>query len=469
MSTAPVDLPSFELAKLRAERVRIICMMVLFAAFSLLGLFRLIVPVEKGPRSTAIAAIAFSVLYLVFEAAMLRAVNRAVACGRIPPRWLGVLHAMLECLYPVAMILALMFLYPSMRFTLLVSPGYAFMLLLIGIAALRVDTLATALIGLFTTAGYGTLVACAFFAFPPGVQNPHPSAMYVNLALMLALAGLVAVFMTRQVRQYVLAAVREMEIHRQRDRLVRDLQIASEIQNGLLPRTIPRLKDYDLAASCRPAEQTGGDYYDWQEIGPRRVVISLADVTGHGVGPALVTAACRAYVRATMTHEHAPAVVLRCVNRLLHDDIPPGRFVTFALLDVDADAHEMLLLSAGHGPTLHVRAGDGQLTELGSQCLPLGVVDDQVMDEPVRIRPAPGDFVVLLSDGFLEQHNAAGEPFGMERFRQVLCEHRQDPAQAILEAMEDSVRAFAGDVAQEDDRTTVIIKRIYDRIKSTKE
>ena len=113
--------------------------------------------------------------------------------------------------------------------------------------------------------------------------------MYFNLAIMLLLATVAAVFVAGQVRTYVAAAVREMQTRREHDRLERDLEIAGEIQQGLLPPAMPQLEHYQFAAVCRSAEQTGGDYFDWQEISRQRVVFSVGDVTGHGVGPALVT------------------------------------------------------------------------------------------------------------------------------------------------------------------------------------
>jgi hypothetical protein len=193
---------------------------------------------------------------------------------------------------------------------LLVSVGYAFMMLLIGVSVLRVDRLATLLTGSVCFVGYTGLVVWVLVSAASVEPSPHPSAMYFNLALMLALATGAAVFVAAQVRTYVAAAVREMQTRREHDRLKRDLEIAGEIQHGLLPPTMPQMEQYEFAAVCRPADQAGGDYFDWQEISRQRVVFSVGDVTGHGVGPALVTAACRAYVRATLNEQISAVSVL---------------------------------------------------------------------------------------------------------------------------------------------------------------
>ena len=276
---------------------------------------------------------------------------------------------------------------------------------------------------------------------------------------MLGIATAASAFVARQVRSYVLAAVREMEIRKQRDRLKHDLDVAKRIQESLLPGSMPDFAGYQFAAVSRPADETGGDYYDWQEIGPQRAVFSLGDVTGHGIGPALVTAACRAYVRAILGKESPPAAVLRLVNTLLIADLPDGRFVTLALVDLNAETHQVRLLSAGHGPTLFVRGSDGEVREIDSQGLPLGLYEDGMLEEAVQFSLDPGDLIVLCSDGFFEPANSAGEEFGIDRLADVLRTNRHESATRLVELMENEVRQFVGDMPQPDDMTALIIKR----------
>lgn len=336
------------------------------------------------------------------------------------------------------------------------------MMLLIGVSVLRVDRLATLLTGLVCFLGYTGLAAWVLASPTTTGPNPHPSAMYFNLALMLTLATGAAVFVAAQVRIYVAAAVREMQTRREHDRLKRDLEIAGEIQQGLLPPTMPRLEHYQFAAVCRQADQAGGDYFDWQEISSKRVAFSLGDVTGHGVGPALVTAACRAYVRATIGEQFSAVSLLGRVNELLHNDIPEGKFVTLVLFDLDAESHRFSLLSAGRGPTLVVRARQGNVENFDAQGLPLGLFGDQAMDEPIQGCLEPGDLIVAVSDGFFEWSNASDEAFGLNRLQEAICAHRGQSAAEILSAMERSVRHFVGDLHQQDDVTGLVIRRVPD-------
>ena len=223
--------------------------------------------------------------------------------------------------------------------------------------------------------------------------------------------------------------------------------------------TMPQLANYEFAAICRQADQAGGDYFDWQEISESRVVLSLADVTGHGVGPALVTAACRAYVRASIANEFSTTSLLSRVNNLLCEDIPDGKFVTLVLVDLNARSHTYQLTSAGHGPTLIVRAAEEKVEQLDSQGLPLGLFGDQDMDQPIVVTLEPGDAIVAVSDGFFEWSNASGEAFGIERLEAVARAHRHMAANDMLVAMEKTVREFVGELHQQDDVTGLVIRR----------
>ncbi|MHB1032851.1 MAG: PP2C family protein-serine/threonine phosphatase [Pirellulaceae bacterium] len=459
VSTTQAELAEFRQAILRSEKVRTLCMIVVVCTFALLGLFRIVAPMEGRPAIGA-CILAYSLAFLVFEILMLRQLDRAIKDGQQLARWLFRPQLVFECLFPLGFMYALMLLFPEHRYTVLLSPGYAFMMLLISVSVLRVDRVATLVTGLVCFLGYTGLVAWALASSAGTKPNPHPSAMYFNLSLMLALATGAAVFVAAQVRVYVAAAVREMQTRREHDRLKRDLEIAGEIQKGLLPPTMPQLEHYAFAAMCRPADQAGGDYFDWQEISRQRVVFSVGDVTGHGIGPALVTAACRAYVRAIIGLQSSAVSQLTRINELLYKDIPDGKFVTLVLIDLDAENHQFRLLSAGHGPTMVVRRDGGHIESIDSQGLPLGLFEDQMLEEPVQGCLEPGDLIVAVSDGFFEWADQADEEFGIERLQDVICAHRHESAQEILAAMEQAVRAFVGDLPQQDDVTALIIQRV---------
>ncbi len=244
-----------------------------------------------------------------------------------------------------------------------------------------------------------------------------------------------------------------------RKRIERDLDIAREIQQGLLPTSKPNLPGYEIAGWSKPAAQTGGDYYDWQVLPDGLLFVSLADVSGHGVGPALVTAVCRAYARANFAIMHDLSVLLNRLNDLLVADLPNGRFVTFAGVVVNTATHLVRMSSAGHGPLIRVSALKRELIECETDGMPLGVQPDGDYPVGAEFQMAPGDSVLLLTDGLSEWANASGELFGLARLRRAILDRAGESPDAMIRGLYEHVRAFAGDAPQEDDITVVVLKR----------
>jgi sigma-B regulation protein RsbU (phosphoserine phosphatase) len=244
-----------------------------------------------------------------------------------------------------------------------------------------------------------------------------------------------------------------------RKRIERDLDIAREIQQGLLPTSRPDLPGYQIAGWSKPADKTGGDYYDWHVLPNGRLFVSLADVSGHGVGPALVTAVCRAYARASFAMMHDIDVLMNRLNDLLVADLPRGRFVTFAGMVVDTATHRVRLISAGHGPIFHCRAARGELVEIEADGMPLGVLPDAQYTAGTDLELAPGDSLLLLTDGLFEWANASGELYGLKRLRASILGRAHATPDELIRGLHDDVRAFVGDTRQEDDITMVVLRR----------
>ncbi len=450
-----LDVEAFEVALLRSETLRIRCMLGAFALVLTIGIFRTVVPLSESPLAGPLI-MGITLIYVVAELVLLQRLASNTANSGLIRGTAWRTQAVAECLFPTIGLALIITLTPVDPFVLLGSVGYGFIIVIIALSVLRMDPKGAALTGSAGTVGYALLVIYVFTATEAHTDYPF---VYLNLTLMLAIATAAITLVTARVRGYVLIAVSEGETRRQRDQLQRDLDLASEIQRSLLPETMPVLAGYTIAAMSRPADQAGGDYYDWQAIDGNRVVLSLADVTGHGIGPALVTAACRAYLRACVGGSVAVATVIERVNKLLFDDMQAGRFVTVALLELDPDNHSAVYLSAGHAPTLHVHGKTDAIGTIDAQGVPLGLMEDSIIDEAITLELAPGDVLVLFTDGFYEWANADGEQFGLKRLQQVVSEQRQQSAQIILERVDDAVRAFVGNSRQADDMTAIIVKR----------
>lgn len=244
------------------------------------------------------------------------------------------------------------------------------------------------------------------------------------------------------------------------DKIERDLDVAREIQRGLLPKEAPNTPGFEVVGWSKPADQTGGDYFDWMDLPGGRTLITLADVSGHGIGPALIVAVCRAYMRATAGgSDVALGQALSRVNDLLEMEIPSGRFVTAVVGVLSPDENEMSLLSAGHGPLLFFRAKTRTIESWIADDLPLGIMPNLSFEAARHVRFEPGDALVLATDGFFEWANAAGEQYGTRRLEAFVAAHAHEPPEELIAKLHAAVIAHAAGCAQPDDLTMVVIKR----------
>jgi serine phosphatase RsbU (regulator of sigma subunit) len=246
----------------------------------------------------------------------------------------------------------------------------------------------------------------------------------------------------------------------ERQKIEYDLDIARGIQQGLLPTTRPDVADYDIAGWSQAASKTGGDYYDWQTLPDGRVLVSLADVSGHGVGPALVAAVCRAYARASVSgDEQDLSHILDRINALLAEDMPDGRFVTFVGVLLDPVRHTAQMVSAGHGPLFRCLTSRGEIVETDADGIPFGLMPDSEYGPVNEFEMAPGDSVLLVTDGLFEWPNAAGEAYGLERLRAAILKNATLTSEQMIRHLYEGANEFVGRVPQEDDVTIVVVRR----------
>ena len=245
-----------------------------------------------------------------------------------------------------------------------------------------------------------------------------------------------------------------------KQQMERSLAIARDIQQGLFPKSAPQLAGWDLAGWNRPAEETGGDTYDFFELGQDRLGMLLADATGHGIGPALVIAQTRAMVRALAQHEANIQPLMATVNNLLVADLSNERFVTCFFGVLHGGIGTLKYLSAGQGPMLVYRAASDTFQTSSATGVPLGILPDVEFDHLVTLDLQRGDFFALTTDGFFEATNVQGEEFGIPRVLDHLRAHRHEPAQQMLCNLTAAVDKFCGSKAQGDDLTAIIAKRV---------
>ena len=456
MSEERVESTAFHRAALRSESHRII---------GLLGILAVLM-IEVIARNLAIGQ--FRLLYwqtlalalaIACEVFTLARVKRALRTELDVPHAIWLMNVFIDSALPTLGLLLLVESRYMDPYQALFAPVVLLYFLFIILSTLRLKPSLSVLTGLLSALGYLGVTAYVTRLHPRPDAGPSASPLFslVYAGSILA-GGILAAVVAGQIRNYVIAALRQAELQRELERVNHDLDIARSIQQGLLPSRSPSLGGFDVAGWNQPADQTGGDYFDWQTLPDGRLAVSLGDATGHGIGPALVTASCRAYARASFLSGD-PGHLLENLNQLLAADLPENRFVTFVVAFLDPAGSRAEILSAGHGPILWYRHVTGKIDNLEAQGIPLGMISGVKYGQATEVSLETGDMLVLITDGFYEWENPEGEEFGLERLETVIRESCDCPAQEVISRLRSAVVAFCRGTEQKDDLTAVILRR----------
>ncbi|MBK8988423.1 MAG: SpoIIE family protein phosphatase [Chloroflexi bacterium] len=256
--------------------------------------------------------------------------------------------------------------------------------------------------------------------------------------------------------------LRDEEFHRQR--IDEELAVARQIQLSLLPLGCPEIVGWEFTAVYEPARQVGGDFYDFFRLPGSQDAwgVVIADVADKGVPAALYMALSRTTIRNTALEGHPPAHALMLTNRYLQDDSRSDMFVSAFYGVLDGRDGRFLYANAGHNHPFIWRATTGQVEILDSDGIVLGVVAEIEMQEQ-QVGIGPGDVLVLYTDGLTEAVDGAYEAYGEGRLytavADILAANPQTSAEDLAAVLLHAVQSHAGDMAQFDDFTLVIIKR----------
>mgnify|MGYP001060056495 FL=1 len=237
-------------------------------------------------------------------------------------------------------------------------------------------------------------------------------------------------------------------------------RLAGKIQQGLFPRHAPRINGYDIAGSVFPANNTSGDCFDYVPMLGNTTGIVVGDVCGHGMGPALIMASARAYLRSIARFVPEPQKALQELHSQIQADLVQVGFITMFLARLDPLNHEIRYANAGNWPA-YVFDSDGHVThELRTDGYPIGVSPQLTLRPNEAIALAPGSMVVFLTDGIPEARNATDRQFGIDRLLAFIQNNREAPAGEIVHLVREEVQRHTGTAEQADDQTIVICKRL---------
>ncbi len=324
----------------------------------------------------------------------------------------------------------------------------------ISLIYLYILPLAVGAIFLRKKVSYGLIVVCVLFHdyYSPRVINPG-LRIFHNLSAMLCFAFVVYVIQRYMEQREALAKT----VQQQRDDLLKDVELAAQVQRLFLPLGRPAIAGLEIAGMMHPARGVGGDYYDYIPIDAHTIQVVIADVAGKGVPAALLMSATAAALRLEANHDRNMLKQVERLNTGILSVSDEERYVTLLIAEIDTRKRVIQYVNCGHNPALLFRAKTGALRRMDSSCPPIGLSPDEIC-ELASADLTGGDVLVFYTDGVTEAENRLGEEFGLERLSTVVRDGSSLSAEGLTVNIFNSAADFCGDVGFHDDVTIVVVK-----------
>ncbi len=453
------DSRAFRLAQLQSDRIRILAVIASLCVLVVATMLRRLIFAGESEKPLLTLFPVFFIVMIGYELLMLYQVRRAQRLEADLSTPTVILTVFVETLFPTTGIILLIVTGLVTPYMALVAPIALTYFLFVILSTLRLSPMLARLTAVFCAGEYALVAIGVYLRFPaPNVnQAMRPIEFCLGNIVVLLAGGMLAGEVARQIRLHIGRALREAH---EVERVTSQLETARFVQRSLLPQETPQLEGYDLAGWNQPADQTGGDYYGWLQLGDGRTAVALADVTGPGIDSALLAVACHAYLQASTSQDAGLDGIVTRMNRWFCSDLPPGKLVTFVAGVLDAPSGCVELLSAGHAPLLFYSSAEDKVHRYDAHGVPFGILGAMAYGPAQKLMLAPGDMLVLITDGFFEWTNAADEDFGLDRLCEATRAARDLPAAGIISALHAAVSGFAGSTPQQDDLTAVVLKRL---------
>lgn len=242
----------------------------------------------------------------------------------------------------------------------------------------------------------------------------------------------------------------------EKQKMEKDLEIAKNIQQNLLPSSIPKLKELEISAFNKTARQVGGDYYDLIKLNDNELLLAIADVSGKGVQAALLMANLQAFLKSIVKQNIPLMDASNLINDLVSENTTNGSFITFFWGKINLDTKIFEYVNAGHNPPLLLR--NGEIVKFKKGGMILGVMNTVIPYESEKVSLKTGDVIVLFTDGITEAMNIKNEEYGDERLEKLSLQKTDASSEEILNAIIDDIHEHTWDAEQSDDITCLVLK-----------
>lgn len=295
-------------------------------------------------------------------------------------------------------------------------------------------------------------------------NSPDASLFYVSLLITVAFLGLGSYGLYKgepidQLPQYVPDYINDLK---KDERIKQELQIARIVQKSFLPEKMPLSNGFEFAAICKPAYETGGDYYDFIEIDDNQLAITIGDVSGKGIEAAFYMTFTKGVLHALCTESKSTLEILSKINSLFIKNARKGTFISLIFGIIDYEKNLFKFSRGGHNPLLHYCAESGRVREYKPSGIGLGMARDDVFRKYISetdIRLKEGDLIILYTDGVVEATNGSGKFYGEQRLHSIIKRNSRLSAENVLKAITKDLHEFGEGSDLHDDMTAVVIKK----------
>jgi sigma-B regulation protein RsbU (phosphoserine phosphatase) len=304
---------------------------------------------------------------------------------------------------------------------------------------------------------YGLILICILFHYFDSPRHVTLGLrLFHDLSALLCFSFVVYVIQRYIEQREALAKT----VQQQRDDLLKDVDLAAQVQRLFLPMGKPTIAGLEIAGMMQPARGVGGDYYDYIPIDGHTIQMVIADVSGKGVPAALLMSATAAAMQLEANHDRNMLEMVGRLNTEIHSVSDGERYVTLLVAEIDAHKRTLRYVNCGHNPALLFRANTGTFSRLNSSCPPIGLSPEEIC-ELASADLNTGDAVVFYTDGVTEAENRFGEEFGMQRLSATVRRGSSLSAEELMVDIYNSAADFCGDNFN-DDVTILVVKCNFD-------